>query len=580
MKRIVIGNKTKKILVCTALFFLCIGVLYSFVTTPYSQDVKVFFAAANQVKYQPSQGLDAIQSSWEIKGFGNRILFYLLYRAGDAAAGFTNKIAFERTALLFYSAFALVIMAVSAYLVPFEKKNKLLFFFLMFFAVFTGSIAMIMQTEMTCILLCFLMFALFMHGEKWSVILAGIVGSLVFFIKSICLLMIPAVYISTLFFKDKLKDPEKNYRLSVLSFVIAEVLLLMFVVFRYPGELVSMKESAIFEKTMLSENSDIGMITILEKLFAEGNHSLIGVPVLLAGMIAAVVFLCRKNEIQQKKLLIPFILMWLFPLDIILISNTYYQYQFFLLTYPAIITIAVLIRNESPEQYAMPFLSGLVMAMLLTAACWKMRDGLHQPGLFNYSTLFMAQVHLLILLLFYYKGGRPAMLKTGILTLTFAAGIFMWMNYTSAVSPFYRNINRLEAASVKINNRIYPEDFGDEPVLFLDRGIAAFTFDARSESPYFYNLPLTRWKAGYDWENQKKEYQRMLEYTGKYIVLDDSYISFSKYPELEKKLKNEYTKLKDNAFIYRPRWDYFTLYKIPSSPYQDENTCIWVRNEN
>lgn len=60
---------------------------YSFVTTPFTADIKVFFAAADQVQYQPSSGIMAVFEAWELKGIGNRLLMYGIYLVADAVVG-------------------------------------------------------------------------------------------------------------------------------------------------------------------------------------------------------------------------------------------------------------------------------------------------------------------------------------------------------------------------------------------------------------------------------------------------------------------------------------------------------------
>ena len=106
---------------------------------------------------------------------------------------------------------------------------------------------------------------------------------------------------------------------------------------------------------------------------------------------------------------------------------------------------------------------------------------------------------------------------------------------------------------------LFPEDFGDEPVLFLDGGTVPFYVDAPSYSRYFFCLPLQRWKEGADWELQKQKYERLMLYEGKYIVYSN-WFGLAKYPDLLEKIETEYERIPDSGiWTFSPDWSFFKL---------------------
>lgn len=182
---------------------VCIGIVclfalfavYSFVTTPFTGDIKVFMAAANQVHFQKEDGLVAVFEAWEIKGIVNRLLMYTIYRLSNSVAGFSNMIQFEVASKFFYAFFVIIVLAFSAYLMA-EKWEKRLWLFLVFqLSFFCTFTAVQLQAEMTCVALCIFIMACMVHNRMWSFIVAGIAGAILFYFKSIFILM----FLSTLF---------------------------------------------------------------------------------------------------------------------------------------------------------------------------------------------------------------------------------------------------------------------------------------------------------------------------------------------------------------------------------------------
>ena len=81
-----------------------------------------------------------------------------------------------------------------------------------------------------------------------------------------------------------------------------------------------------------------------------------------------------------------------------------------------------------------------------------------------------------------------------------------YKKYSIINTLVFKNEQRLLKISEDACEGLFPEDFGDEPVLFLDAGATPFYVDAPSYSRYFFNLPMQRWQPGLDWEIQKSEF--------------------------------------------------------------------------
>ena len=177
MKKAKIFNSTFKILFLLFLFI----VLYSFITTPYTGDIKVFMAAANQVKYQPHSGIVGIFEAWELKGIANRILMYFIYSITNKFVVYGDIVSFQIVSKIVYALLTILLLSISTILLPSAKREKVAFFLIGFLAIFATFTAVQMQAEMSCIILCILIFACILHRTKYSLSAAGVLGSTLFF---------------------------------------------------------------------------------------------------------------------------------------------------------------------------------------------------------------------------------------------------------------------------------------------------------------------------------------------------------------------------------------------------------------
>lgn len=563
------------------MFFLvfCLFVFYSFVTIPFSGDVQVFMAAANQVKYQDGNIFMSIFQAWELKGIANRALMWLLYFLSDTLVGYDNKILFECAVKIIYAIITIIILAISAYIWPVKDKQKRIYvFFVMYFTVFATYTAVQLQAEMTCVILSLFCTACILHGDNKSLVIGGITASFLMFFKSIFILLFAVILVGTIVCDDDFYNKKKNYLLTTGTMVVSEIIWVCLIKIIYPQEFKDMGASAEFQSTLFSRGSSVSLETIFNNFTNYFTQSAVSIPFLLIGVISAIYLILQWMREKDHVRIASMIIMWLLPIDLIVVSNMYFQYHYYLLMLPGMISIITLLKNIKIENNV--FVGSGIFALLITMACWYLKDGLNQIGIINYSTVLLVIIHIIILAFIFATVSDLAQLQGIFYFLLMTICLFFWLNYSSAVAPKYRNLVWLHKNSFEICEDIFPEDFGGEPVLFLDAGNASFYKDAPSYSRYFYNLPMQRWQAGDSWEVQESEYKKLMEYNGKYIIMHNGWFGLDKYPELKKKFEEEYKKIPNSGlFLHSPDWNAFSLSGIPEkqSINADTGICILER---
>lgn len=566
---------------CAALLIVMSAVaLWSFISTPFTGDIKVFFAAANQVKYQSSSGILAVFSSWELKGIANRLLIYGIYLLADWLVGYDNKIAFEYAANAIYAVFLLLILFAAAYFLPAEKRTKRAAFFLSFFSFFTVNALISQQAEMTCVALCLLITSLLLCGKKPALILSGFLGALLFFFKSIFILLYGCSLLCALvfdFYSGRHSGRARQYLLSAASMLLFEAVLCGAVLLVYPQEFRDMLNASNFQSTLLSEGSNVSLRAMVDSLSAGFVTSIVMIPTLFLGIIAAVRVLIATIQEKQYAVFLTLVFLWVIPLDIIVVANNYFAYHYFLLILPSIASLLLLLKTQRTSY---PFLLACAgAAFFFTLLCRMLKDGLHQFPLINNSTVLLVALHLFGVAVIVSLLKSSKAVQKGLLACVLTVCLFFWMNYSSVIAPYHRNIVAIEKAAADINRAALPADFGEERVLYLDSGLIAFYADAPSYSRYFFNLPMQRYQNGDDWDCQKSEHELLLGYTGKYIVYSD-WFHLEKYPDLKEKLENEYVKLENsNLLAYSPAWDLFSLAETPTRSTVSDEIYILVRKE-
>ena len=571
------NNRTASVIFYILTGVICAYVAYSFVRSPFTGDIQVFMAAANQVKYQPDAGLMGVFESWELKGIGNRILIYLVYRITGHFAEYGNIVKFEEISKCIYGIGVLAVLVVSSLSVSSKNDNRIRFFLISFLAVFGSFTAVHMQAEMSAVVLCILIFSLIMHDRTWSYILAGVLGSFLFFFKSIFFLLFFAVLAGAFITGEKVDGRAKKYLLTTAVMGVSELILIAVVKIVYPREFTDMGTAAEFQDTLFSRGSAVSLDHILNSFTNTLTHSMVAVPFILIGAVSGVLLMIRFVMSKQWHLLAAAIPLWLLPVDIIAASNMYFIYHYFLLVLSSVIVVYIFLNEVKIHWWTLGL--SVVAALAVCALCTLlMKDNL-QTGLVNYSTALLVIIHLFIIALTAYCVPALRQYFGFAMVCVLSVSMFFWANYSSAISPKTRNLRALNEISEEIMTSAFPEDFGEEPVLFMDAGSVPFYVDAPSYSRYFYNLPMQRWKKGDSWEVQESEYEKLMAYDGKYIVYT-SWFGLDKYPELEEKINKEYERLEEGGlYVHSPNWDVFKLVEKPDPDQitRKAGSCILIR---
>lgn len=345
--------------------------------------------------------------------------------------------------------------------------------------------------------------------------------------------------------------------ISIGSFVITELVLITFVKFYYPQEFKDMSAAADFQTTLLSKDYSVGFQSMINSLQNGFTQAVVGMPFLLVGVcitVAVGIWYIRKRDWKHLAVIT---MMWVLVLDMIIVSNRYFLYHYYLLTLPCFICTLLFLKHTKLALEII-CISGIV-ALCTVAVCWELKDGLQQTPLINYSTVLLVTHHLIFFVIAACLLQQCPAIKSISLFLCMTVCIFFYMNYSSFLAPKFWNERQLLKWSEETCADLFPDDFRDDPVLFLDAGAVPFYVDAPSYSRYFFNLPLQRWKEGDDWELQREEYEKLMQYDGKYIVYT-GWFGLEKYPELQAKIAAEYEKIPNSGiYTYSPDWNFFRL---------------------
>lgn len=548
-------SKTFQYLLVTSVAIFMIITFYSFVKAAFTGDIEVFIAAENQVKYKEAGGIKALFEAWELKGIANRSLMYILYKIGTIIAPYGKVTILEPVIKCIYAVIMMAFISGATVLISPERETRLFVFFVEYLMVFCTYTAAQLQAEMTVVVLSIFVFSLLVHDGKKCIILAGVLGGTLFFFKSIFVLLFIPTLAGASLYSNCMK--ENRFLQCFGVYAISETIMIGFVKIYYPQEFVDMSAAKDFQATVFTECSNVGLWDMLNKFFSGFTTASIAFPFILIGLISVVmltIFLIRERDWRT---LIGIIIVWLPVIDIIIASNRYFLYHYYLLSLPSIISVLLLWKKWTFDKELL--LPAGMCSILCVVICWELKNGVRQTPLINNSTVLLVIIHLLVIAISVAILNNNSKIKNVGVMLTLTICSFFYLNYSSFVAPKWRNEQMLLKQSEAACAGLFPDDFGNEPVLFLDEGAVTFYVDAPSYSKYFYNLPMQRWQSGNDWALQKSEYEALMNYYGKYIVYTN-WFGLEKYPELQRKIENEYKRIPQSSiYTFSPNWNFFNL---------------------
>ena len=488
------------------LFIIWILVVLSFTTTQLTNDFKPFWAYGRFVSNSDASGIGALIDTWEMKGLLFKTYLYVEY---ELTSKFSTL--FDEYGQIVYKFFGLIpflgVLYLSIIIIPKQFLHgirRIEVYFITSILLLSVHFASHFQAEMWGVLLLILSISIYLHKGPRAKVLAAIIFSLTFFLKSpIPLLGGSIVLASMLLKKQTVKEGIKD----VIPFAISSFLFLFFslsfVYLYYPQEVNEIWNASYYQHTLFH---DSGKILISVKNFISGflKTSLYN-PINFIGFIISFVLMRYWYGERSLMKIAMLIMMWLFPIIYIFISNCFFVYHYYLLSFPSILTILVYLGNNSI------WLSKNRIKILVTS-------------LSLYYVLILSSVSYINL---YEK-------KT-------------YANYSR------RNM---------IENELYVGcKLGNDSVLFLDDGTGAFYFSNKSYLRYFYPLPLQR-------ISKKDPFAKMptyidtkkkaLSYNGEYLILKKTwFLSFGNNDDIYNKIIAEYN-LKNVILTPRYSWK---LYK-------------------
>ena len=89
----------------------------------------------------------------------------------------------------------------------------------------------------------------------------------------------------------------KDIILSIGSFMVTELILIIFVKLYYPQEFRDMSAASYFQKTLFSEGSNVGLQSMINSLQVGFTRAVIGIPFLIlgiCGVLALIIYYIRQ----------------------------------------------------------------------------------------------------------------------------------------------------------------------------------------------------------------------------------------------------------------------------------------------
>ena len=479
------------------LFFVWLIVIISFITTQLTNDFFVFWAYGRSVTNSTETGFGSLIDVWELKGLLFRAYIYAEYIV--TAVFFPHfdiygQIVYKSVGLVPY----LMILALSTYLLPgkyvggiIKKKDC---FFISSILLLAVHFASHFQPEMWGVLLLIFSFTLYLHEGRTVKILSGIIFSLTFYLKSpIPLLGGSLVFAAMILKRQNMKKMIKDVVPFAITTVLFLSITLCLLLRYYPQEMDDIWNASYYQHTLFHSYRNIFSSCL--SLFREGIKTILYNPISLVGIVSFI--LLETKWFRDKTLLnaLGLIMVWLFPLIYIIISNCFFVYHYYLLAFSAILSLLILHNNRLE-------------------------------------------------------------IKRSIIVPSFMFFVVYYMLTLSSVSP--TNLYEREKYADCQKNLLEKEGIhvgctlGEGEIMYLDAGMGAFFFENRSYLRYFYPLPLQRTKSTDEFVNMqtyKTIKKQALSYKGEYITLDKKwFLKNGNNNDVYEKITKEYNLYKQLVY--------------------------------
>lgn len=543
--------------------FVSISTFCTFLTN----DFAVFWAWARLVDMSEYEGWDALIENWEIKGILSRVIYYELYKC---VCAFTTDHAV--TWIYWYKIIGwlqcnLVLVATIAIIprnvIESNLSRARLFFFLSS-TIFASHYCAVFQPEFFSIFFILLSGSLFLRGSSTCRIIAGIVFSLVFYLKSPLLLM------GGTFFFGIMMIQKKSFWMMVkdfIPFIIGAVSTLtvsiLFFATCHPQELMDMWYASYYQHTLLyNPNIRNAVLSFVVNLLEYSFFF----PIVCFSLflLLFIVFVEFRSRHQWDKIMM-ILLQYTFPVIYIILSNCFFAYHYYLLVLPSLLVVFCYLDGiaNRVDRKTMLLIGGTIVLSMLC----------NNPICYGYISPIRI---IAILLIFLFLQIWPRM-RTIYVPLVMSISLFVYINALSylsySVQLGWQHIKDDEKDNA-LNGHITGGALGDDQILFLDAGLGAYHLANKSELRQCYPLIIQR---SYDGDQlsltdfYKETESRILSYTGQYIVLDRNWFFKGGHSNIKQFIDDNYAQ---SSIVIKHTCFPFSIY---FSELESSQLGIWER---
>ena len=542
-------------LVLSAVFMI------NYFMVPLGADQQSMMSFPHLAFHQYGGGIGGIMNSWDMKPFGFRIIYSLLYRTATCFADFWNKPAFEFALKLSYFLFFAGISAFVARRLSlvFGVRMKSAFFFLT--AVFlASSFVTSLQAEEIAALLAVLAVGLLVGGGTFSFALAGFVAAYVIYIKFVTAALSVFVFFIAAYLLWCGLATWKKFLVFCMSGIISALLIALLVYCFFPGEVNNvhitreLQHGARFDFTprvlwsMFRSHTLIFRGSLADHAFYVGGAAL--------SMLALALTAAMKKPVEAGLILVSYVLC----LAPVVAQNRAFGYHF-MTVLPAFLTGAwfyfrLVGQLGVPDLRRLRLLYGGIIILLIAYP--------HLPRLVRIFLVVVGPmgVMMAIMDLLSRLGGwnvlralRRAIIAAAVIWVGF--GVLLYAMFFSPLGKYYpdsivrrylpfkwyysygeysKTVEQQKQAALCARSIIESKH---EKILYIQFGGPSYFLGNPSHSIFFSSVPLAR--GWYDVPLFNKTLNEVLEYNGRYIV-SDTWVDIDRIAELRRMLASGYKK--------------------------------------
>jgi hypothetical protein len=571
---------------------LIAALLFTFVLTPFTGDIVVFFAAAAQAEYH-GPFPENVYRAWEFKPIGNRMLYYGLYKLVSQLAPFRDKSLFEPAVSLCLALVSLLVALVSTRSIhrilaaQGAQVSATMIFFVLSGLMLSASYNTSLQIEWVSTLLVLVAIPLAASERSAPNWFAGLLLALLFPLKGITVLMAGYVFI-VLFSLGKPYRRRLGY--VVAGTCIGVVVIAAGIAIFFPDEITDLRFVAemqgSFDVGALPEGSKrmalygflrdtLRLPELLARVpvVATGEvldrtrvlfaglvlNAIHNNPFLAAGVFSLAMLTTLGAWRRTATMVAPSLAMWVIGLAIVGVQAQYSAYHYFVLAFPAAWSFLsfvgrgdeILLSAHDARARRVAFM--LVFVLMAGVIGYPLRSaGVAFVVLWTMCIFTFA----LALLLAYEPVGRSSPIAGGG---ALVLSLLIWTFFVSPVSDQYRTWREFRATEYRLFSELDKKYSlsTQSSLVFLDDGRAAYYLPARSYERYFYGLPLVRGHSHVAVRTSpiyRGILSRLLSYRGTYILIYADYLELDSFQEIRSKIQREYTLVDTRVWVQQQNY--------------------------